>query len=67
MAHSPCATWQTSIGIKACKLVTKYGLGLMPILYNKYNLKLMSKAKAAKREVKLAKRLRESGYAVWQR
>lgn len=54
-------------GFQACRLVTNYGVGLMPKLYEKYNLKLMTEAKAAKREVQLAERLHKSGYAVWQK
>ena len=56
-------------GTRKCfpaKLVRNFGVGLMPKLYEKYNLKLMTEAKAAKREVKLAERLRKRGYAVWQ-
>lgn len=57
----------TGEGYPASKWVTKFGVGLMPKLYEKYNLKPMTEAKAAKREVKLAERLRKRGYAVWQK
>ena len=53
------------LGIKAGrKYVTKYGLGLMPELYKKYNP--MTYEDAAKREKELADELRKLGYAVWQ-
>ncbi len=54
-------------GYPACKLVTDFGIGLMPKIYDKYNAEPMTKSKAVKREVKLAKRLRKLGYAVWQK
>jgi hypothetical protein len=50
-----------------CKLVTEFGIGLMPKLFEKYNEPLMTEDEAASREKKLAKRLRDRGYAVWQK
>ena len=55
------------MGIKACKLATEFGVGLMPNLYEKGNDPLMTKGEAKKREARLAERLRKRGYAVWQK
>jgi hypothetical protein len=52
-------------GYKACKLVQKYGVCLKPRLYKRLNPMTRSEAEAMERE--LARRLRNRGYAVWQR
>lgn len=51
-------------GYKANKYVKKYGLHLLPSLYEYYNP--MTYEQAAAKEVELADKLREQGYAVWQ-
>jgi len=52
-------------GYKACRFVKKFGLRLIPSLYEQYNP--MTYEEACVMEKKLAKRLRKKGYAVWQR
>ncbi len=50
-------------GIRAGRrFVTKYGLGLMPELYKRFNP--MTEPKARKREAELAGELRKLGYGV---
>lgn len=56
---------QHRAGERSSSYVRRYGKRLMPKLYEKYN-PLPTSADAEKREVKLAKRLRKRGYAVWQ-
>jgi len=51
-------------GYKANGYVTKYGLHLLPEIYECYNP--MSYAVAAAKEKSLAEELRAEGYAVWQ-
>ena len=51
-------------GIQANRYVTKYGLRLLPELYELYNP--MPYQAARDLEVELAIDLRESGYGVWQ-
>jgi hypothetical protein len=51
-------------GIKANRFVTRYGLRLLPALYECYNP--MPYEGARDMEVELAIGLRESGYGVWQ-
>ena len=51
-------------GIQANRFVQRYGLGLMPALYEVYNP--MPYEAAREMEVELAIGLREQGYAVWQ-
>jgi hypothetical protein len=51
-------------GYKACKYVKKYGLSLVPDIYEKFNP--MSYERACEMEKKLAVNLRNKGYAVWQ-
>ncbi len=51
-------------GVKANKFVEKYGLRLLPELYEVYNP--MPYAGAQEMEVELAVSLREKGYGVWQ-
>ena len=51
-------------GIRANKYVQRYGLRLMPELYDRYNPMRYGVAKAM--EVELAIGLREAGYGVWQ-
>ena len=51
-------------GIKANRYVTRYGLCLMPELYECYNP--MPYEAALEMEVELAIGLREQGYGVWQ-
>ena len=51
-------------GIKANRYVKKYGLRLLPELYEVYNP--MPYEGAREMEVELAIGLREAGYGVWQ-
>ncbi len=51
-------------GIQANRFVTKYGLHLLPRLYEMYNP--MPYDGARDMEVELAIGLREKGYGVWQ-
>ena len=51
-------------GYKANHFVQKYGLRLLPELYDKLNP--MSYAKAARKEEELARALRRRGFGVWQ-
>ncbi|HEX6319349.1 MAG TPA: hypothetical protein VFZ84_10770 [Burkholderiales bacterium] len=51
-------------GIQANRYVTKYGLHLLPRLYEMYNP--MPYDGARDMEVELAIALREKGYGVWQ-
>jgi hypothetical protein len=51
-------------GIKANRFVEKYGMRLMPELYECYNP--MPYEAAKEMEVELAIGLREAGYGVWQ-
>ena len=51
-------------GIRSNKYVQRYGLRLVPELYERYNP--MSYGVAKSMEVELAIGLRESGYGVWQ-
>ncbi|MGE5640040.1 MAG: hypothetical protein ACM30H_08085 [Clostridia bacterium] len=51
-------------GVKANKFVEKYGVRLLPELYEVYNP--MPYAGAQEMEVELAVSLREKGYGVWQ-
>ena len=51
-------------GIKANRFVRDFGIRLMPKLYKRYNR--MSYKEACDREKRLAKTLRNKGYAVWQ-
>jgi hypothetical protein len=51
-------------GVKANRFVEKYGLRLMPELYECYNPMPYEAAKDM--EVELAIGLREAGYGVWQ-
>ena len=51
-------------GIRSNKYVQRYGLRLVPELYERYNPMPYGVAKAM--EVELAIGLRESGYGVWQ-
>jgi hypothetical protein len=51
-------------GIRSNKYVQRYGLCLVPELYERYNPMPYGVAKAM--EVELAISLRESGYGVWQ-
>ena len=53
------------LGIKGCKYVKKYGMYLRPSLYEQFNP--MTYADACAMERALARRLRERGYAVWQK
>jgi len=53
------------LGIKACRFVRKYGLYLRPRLYEQFNPMTYKDACAMERE--LAQRLRNRGYAVWQK
>lgn len=53
-------------GKKAARFVRKYGLHLRRRLYSKEG-NPMSYEAAKVKEVELAERLREAGYAVWQR
>lgn len=55
---------QHKAGIKANKYAKKYGLRLMPEIYEKLNP--MPYGDAQYMEVDLAIRLREAGYGVWQ-
>jgi predicted GIY-YIG superfamily endonuclease len=51
-------------GVKANKFVEKYGVRLLPQLYEVFNP--MPYAAAQEMEVDLAVSLREQGYGVWQ-
>ena len=51
-------------GIQANRFVQRYGLRLLPELYDCYNP--MPYAAALEMEVELAIGLRDSGYGVWQ-
>lgn len=51
-------------GHKANKYVKKYGLHLLPSLYEYYNP--MTYEKATAKEKELAEELRAQGYPVWQ-
>jgi hypothetical protein len=51
-------------GYKANRYVYRYGIRLLPHLYD--HLNPMSYAEAMEMEGKLAARLREEGYGVWQ-
>ena len=54
-------------GYKLCsKIVYKYGIRLLPNLYEKYN-PIRSKEDAMKTEILLAESLRKRGYTVWQK
>jgi len=53
------------LGIKGCKYVKKYGLYLRPSLYEQLNP--MTYEDACPMEREFARRLRERGYAVWQK
>jgi hypothetical protein len=53
------------LGIKACRFVRKYGLYLKPRLYEELNP--MTYDEACDMERELARRLRNRGYAVWQK
>ncbi|MFC1538974.1 GIY-YIG nuclease family protein [Candidatus Latescibacterota bacterium] len=48
------------------RVVYKYGIRLLPDLYEKYN-PIPSKAEAMKMEILLAESLRKQGYTVWQK
>ena len=52
-------------GYKACRFVKQYGIRLLPSLYASFNP--MSYDEAASMEIELAEKLREEGYAVWQK
>ena len=52
-------------GYKASKYVRDFGIRLRPDLYDKYNP--LSRIEAEQLEVRIAKRLRSLGHAVWQR
>ncbi|MBK9236434.1 MAG: hypothetical protein IPO19_10460 [Rhodoferax sp.] len=51
-------------GIQANKYAQKFGLQLLPDLYEAYNP--MSYEEAREREVELGIQLREAGFGVWQ-
>lgn len=51
-------------GVQANRFVLKYGVRLLPALYECYNP--MPYGAACEMEVELAIGLREAGYAVWQ-
>jgi len=51
-------------GYKACSLVKRFGLSLIPRLYLRWNP--MTREQAERKEVELAQRLRKRGYGVWQ-
>ncbi len=54
-------------GYKLCsKVVYKYGIKLMPELFQHYN-PILTKDDAMEVEVLLARILRKSGYTVWQK
>jgi hypothetical protein len=52
-------------GVQACRFVRLYGEGLKPRLYRRFNPMTYVEAQAMERE--LARRLRNRGYAVWQK
>ena len=54
----------TTAGYTANKYVRKYGLCLLPSLYDYYNPMTYTQAQAKEKE--LAEELRAQGYAVWQ-
>jgi len=51
-------------GYKSCRFVKKFGLHLLPEMYERYNP--MTYEQAARMEKRLAEKLRSEGYAVWQ-
>ncbi len=55
---------QHKAGIRANRFVFRYGVRLLPALYEVYNP--MPYRAACEMEVELAIALREAGYAVWQ-
>lgn len=62
---SPEKRWTNhQAGIKSSKYPREFGIGLLPDMYE--HLNPMSFADAQAMEEKLAMRLREKGYAVWQ-
>lgn len=52
-------------GIRAARIVRKFGVRLRPKLYARFNPMSYEEAKAMERE--LARRLRKKGFGVWQR
>jgi hypothetical protein len=51
-------------GIKSSTLVSRYGVRLLPALYE--HLSAMTYEAAASKERELAEELRQGGYGVWQ-
>jgi hypothetical protein len=49
----------------SANIVERYGIYLRPSLYDKINLKSMTRQEALTMEEKLALNLRRQGYAVW--
>ena len=52
-------------GYKSNRFVRRYGLHLLPMLYEEYNP--LGYEDACEMESELARMLREKGYAVWQK
>ena len=52
-------------GYKSNRFVRRYGLRLLPMLYDEYNP--LGYEDAYEMEIELASMLREKGYAVWQK
>ena len=62
--HSPEKRFENhKKGHKASRYVKRYGERLLPHLYERFNP--MSREEAARKEVELARELRELGYTVW--
>ncbi len=57
--------WQHRRGYKSCWFVRNFGHRLMPELYEAHNP--MTYEESTRMEERLANRLREEGYAVWQK
>ncbi len=52
-------------GYKSNRFVRRYGLRLLPMLYDEYNP--LGYEDACEMEIELASMLCEKGYAVWQK
>ena len=56
--------WQHKKRYKSTRFVKRYGLGLCPQFYEKFN-PIDTRKEAERIEAKLTKRLRTKGYGVW--
>ena len=63
--HTPEKRFENHLnGVRAARLVRKYGVRLRPRFYQ--HLNPMTYERAGKMERELARRLRKRGFAVWQ-